>query len=95
MANENDYIPEGSGPNGEFQEGDDLKEESKDTLGSYLSKITHESNQYPISASPRIETTLTDSNKPAEFETGGQDGTEGFTKTFPSDPKVEGGAIGS
>ena len=36
MANENDYIPEGSGPNGELQEGDDLKKESKDTLGSYL-----------------------------------------------------------
>ena len=95
MANEKDYIPEGSGPNGEFQEGDDLKKESKNTLGSYLSKITHERNHQPISDSPRIETSLTDSNKPAEFETGGQDGTESFTKTFASDPKTEGGAVGA
>tara|TARA_A200000159_G_scaffold161727_1_gene184165 strand:+ start:5217 stop:8630 length:3414 start_codon:yes stop_codon:yes gene_type:complete len=95
MANENDYIPEGSGPNGELQEGDDLKKESKDTLGSYLSKVTSESNKYAIAANPRIETTLTDSNKPAEFQTGGQDSTEGFTKTFSTNPKVEGGAVGN
>ena len=51
MANENDYIPEGSGPDGALQKGDDLKESSKDTLGSYLSAITSTattSNEFPI-----------------------------------------------
>ena len=29
MANEKDYIPEGTGENGEYQEGDDLKSSKK------------------------------------------------------------------
>ena len=40
MADEKDYIPEGTGTDGKVQEGDDLKKESKDTLGSYLAGAT-------------------------------------------------------
>ena len=94
MANEKDYNPEGSGTNGELQEGDDLKKESKDTLGSYLASTTAV-NHYAVSDNPRIEKSLTNGDKPAEFQTGGQDSTEGFTKTFSSDPKKEGGAVGA
>lgn len=90
MANENDYIPEGSGPDGTFQEGDDLKESSKDTLGSYLSTITATAttlNEFPIEDNSRIETSLQGSaGVPAEFSTGGQDGNTGFTNSFPSGP---------
>ena len=95
MANENDYIPEGSGTDGKVQEGDDLKSSSKDTLGSYLSSLTSV-NHYPISDNPRIETSLEGSSGlPAEFETGGQDSTEGFTDTFPTGPGTSGAAVNS
>lgn len=90
MANEKDYIPEGSGPDGTFKEGDDLKESSKDTLGSYLSSITSNSstgNKFPVEDISRIETSLEGSaGAPADFTTGGQDGNEGFTNTFPTGP---------
>ena len=84
MANENDYTPEGTGTNGLVQEGDDLKSSSKDTLGSYLSSVTAK-NSYPVEDTERIETSLRGTGDlPAEFTTGGQDGTPGFTSTFPT-----------
>lgn len=90
MANEKDYIPEGSAPDGKFQEGDDLKSVSKDTLGSYLSSITTNAstkNHFPVEDISRIETSLEGSaGLPADFATGGQDGNPGFTNTFPTGP---------
>jgi hypothetical protein len=90
MANEKDYIPEGSAPDGRFQEGDDLKSVSKDTLGSYLSSITANAstkNHFPVEDISRIETSLEGAaGLPAEFTTGGQDGNPGFTNTFPTGP---------
>ena len=95
MANEKDYIPEGSGPNGEFQEGDDLKEESKITLASFMTQKAQENNEAfrPRSGQPLVETRLTDGNHPAEFQTGGEDQTVGFTKSFSNEPQREGGAV--
>tara|TARA_R110001599_G_scaffold71320_10_gene199181 strand:- start:2199 stop:5615 length:3417 start_codon:yes stop_codon:yes gene_type:complete len=90
MANEKDYIPEGSGTEGQFKEGDDLKNSSKDTLGSFLSAKTTNAatlNEFPIEDAPRTEISLQGSaGRPAEFTTGGQDGNPGFTNTFPSGP---------
>ena len=89
MANENDFIPEGSGPNGEFQEGDDLKDSSKDTLGSYLSSTTTDNssrNEFPREDIPRVEVNLQqDDGLPAEFQTGGESANPGFTRTFPTE----------
>ncbi len=86
MANEDKYIPEGSGPEGTVQQGDDLKESSKDTLASYLSNLTTNSatqNSYPVQDIARVETSLTNGGLPAEFQTGGQDANTGFTRSFP------------
>ena len=93
MANEKDYIPEGTDTDGKVKSGDDLKESSKDTLGSYLSSLTSV-NSFPISPdNPRIETSLTNGGKPAEFQTGGQDETKGFTKSFSDNPKGGASAV--
>ena len=98
MANEKDYIPEGTGENGEYQEGDDLKSSSKDTLGSYLSGITNNPetlNHFPIDeTATRIETSLKGSGGvPASFSTGGNDANPGFTNTFPEAPYSSGASV--
>ena len=97
MANENDYIPEGTGPSGQVQQGDDLKSESKDTLASYLSNLTTTAdtrNNFPIEDIPRVETSLQGpAGLPATFETGGQDSNPGFTSNFSSDPNGAGAAV--
>ena len=97
MANENDYIPEGSGPSGQVQQGDDLKAESKDTLGSYLSNLTtaaNTQNNFPVEDISRVETSLQGpAGLPATFETGGQDSNPGFTRNFSSDPSGAGAAV--
>ena len=96
MANENNYIPEATGPDGEVLIGDDLKSTSKDTLGSYLSSITSDAatgNKYPIEDIPRVEVTLqSDSGLPSEFQTGGGDSNPGFTNEFPTEPNSSGAA---
>ena len=95
MANEKDYIPEGTAEGGKYKEGDDLKPSSKDTLGSYLSSITNNPetlNHFPIDeTATRIETSLKGSGGvPASFSTGGNDGNPGFTNTFPDAPYSSG-----
>lgn len=97
MANESDYIPEGTGPDGTVQEGDDLKESSKDTLASYLSNLTtnpQTQNSYPIQDIDRIETSLNEGGLPAEFQTGGEDGNTGFTRSFLEDAPSSDAAVG-
>ena len=97
MANENDYIPEGSGASGEVQQGDDLKTESKDTLGSYLSNLTTTAtsgNEFPIEDIPRVEVSLQQGDGlPAEFQTGGESANPGFTRTFPTAPNSSNQAV--
>lgn len=98
MANESDYIPEGTGTNGKTQEGDDLKESSKDTLASYLSNLTTNSetqNSYPVQPIDRVEISLSQGGLPAEFQTGGQDGNTGFTRSFPEGGTSSESAVGN
>jgi hypothetical protein len=83
------YTPEGTGPNGETKIGDDLKLEARETLAGYLSSLTTDPmnrNAFPIDpASPVNEFSLVNADgTPAEFTTGGNDSTEGFTDTMPS-----------
>jgi len=97
MANEKDYIPEGSSPNGAVKEGDDLSTSAKATLGSYLSSLTKSpdtKNAFPIDDNPIAETSLRGtSGLPAEFKTGGADETQGFTRTFPTGGKSSESAV--
>lgn len=97
MANEKDYIPEGTGKDNSVQEGDDLKSSSKDTLGSYLSSLTKAAdtaNAFPIENTPRVETSLRGSSGlPSEFKTGGEDSESGFTNTFPTGGKSSESAV--
>jgi len=98
MSNESDFTPKGTGTDDKVMIGDDLKEESKDTLAAYLSSLTTNAstrNAFPISPdSPREEFTLTQATgEPSEFVTGGQDGTEGFTDTFPEGDNTSGAAV--
>lgn len=58
------HVIDGSGAEGTFQEGDDLKEEVVETIGTYLRCITSEGelrNQYKVSAGIQ-RTRLTDEN---------------------------------
>ena len=97
MANENNYIPEGSGPEGQVQPGDDLKSEAKDTLGSYLSSTTMDSssrNEFPIEDLPRVEVNLQQGDGlPAEFQTGGESANPGYTRTFPTESNSSNQAV--
>ena len=84
-----DFIPEPTGDGDTFVVGDDLSIPAKDTLASYLSSITTDAmmgNKFPISPNnPRSEFSLVNPDgTPAEFVTGGQDETAGFTDTFPT-----------
>ena len=97
MANEKDYIPEGTDTDGKVKDGDDLKEESKKTLADYMTSQSYAVNNAfrPKTSDPLVEVSLKDGNKPAEFQTGGESETVGFTRSFPSNPKKEGGAVGA
>jgi len=82
------YTPEGTGPDGQVVIGDDLKEEARETLASYLSSLTTDPqnrNAFPVDpATPLNEFSLRQADgTPSEFTTGGNDGTEGFTDTMP------------
>ena len=86
------YTPEPTGPNGTTQIGDDLSSDAKETLASYLSALTTDSqngNTYAIDPdNPLTETSLRqDNGLPAEFTTGGNDETRGFTdRVTPQSP---------
>ena len=84
-----DFIPDHTGVDDTTMFGDDLSTASKDTLASYLSSLTADSmegNAFPILPdNPRSEFSLVNPDgTPAEFVTGGQDDTRGFTDTFPT-----------
>ena len=86
------YTPEPTGPNDTTQIGDDLSSDAKETLASYLSALTTDSrdgNTYAIDPdNPLTETSLRqDNGLPAEFTTGGNDETRGFTdRVTPQSP---------
>ena len=85
MANEKEYIPEGTATSGNRKDGDDLSEKSKDTLGKYLADQT-KVNHYSIDPSlPRVEVSLKGSNnRPSEFKTGGESSDVTFTRSLPT-----------
>jgi len=92
------YTPEGTGPNGETKIGDDLKLEARETLASYLSSLTTDAithNAFPIDpASPLNEFSLVNADgSPADFTTGGNDSTEGFTDTMPPGETASAAAV--
>ena len=78
------FTPEGTGPDGRTQIGDDLPAESRDTLAAYLSSLTtspQNGNAFKIDPNnPVTEISLRqDNGLPSEFTTGGSDETVGFT----------------
>jgi hypothetical protein len=82
-----DFAPAGTGGSGIVQEGDDLKESSRNTLASYMSSLTTDAqnrNAYPVEDSTYIETSLRNADgSPAPIEMGGQDAaTAGYTDTL-------------
>ena len=82
-----DFAPAGTGGSGVVQEGDDLKESSRNTLASYMSSLTTNArtrNAYPVEDSTYIETSyLNADGSPASIEMGGQDAaTAGYTDTL-------------
>ena len=91
------YTPEPTGPNGTTQIGDDLSSDAKETLASYLSALTtnsYDGNTFPIDPdNPLTETSLRqDNGLPAEFTTGGNDETEGFTERLENPVNARGTA---
>jgi len=93
-----DFIPEATGAGNTVMPGDDLSTASKDTLAAYLSSLTTDpmqGNTIPIAPdNPRGEFSLVNADgTPAEFVTGGQDDTSGFTDTFPTGPHASEAAV--
>jgi hypothetical protein len=93
-----DFIPEATGAGNTVMPGDDLSTASKDTLAAYLSSLTTDSmqgNAIPIAPdNPRGEFSLVNPDgTPAEFVTGGQDNTQGFTDTFPTGTNASEAAV--
>lgn len=76
------YIVDGTGPDGTFQSGDDLKPEIKKTIGDYLSNSTYEAhNSYKIDSQVQEFSYTDDEGYPASFTVGGNN-SEKFTDSL-------------